>query len=95
MLTLTENASTIVKTLTAQAVDSPEAGLRISGSEAGDTSFAVSVTPAPDAHDQIITDGDARVFVEETASQALNDKVLDAQLDEQGAVHFQLGLQPQ
>jgi Fe-S cluster assembly iron-binding protein IscA len=51
------------------------------------------VAPAPQADDQVIIEGDARVFVEENASAALDDKVLDAQLDEQGAVHFQLGLQ--
>lgn len=94
MLTLTENASTIVKTLTAQATDSPEGGLRISASDRGETAFSVTVEPAPEALDQVITEGDARVFVEEAASVVLDDKVLDAQLDEQGAVHFQLDAKP-
>lgn len=93
MLTLTENATTIVKTLTTQAVDSPEGGLRISSPDPNATTFSVAVAPAPEAADQVIVDGDARVFVEENASAALDDKVLDAGLDEQGAVHFQLGLQ--
>lgn len=94
MLTLTENASTIVKTLTDQAVDSPEGGLRITSSDKSDTAFAVTVTPAPDANDQIITDGRSRVFVDENASAQLDDKILDAQLDDQGAVHFELNPQP-
>jgi iron-sulfur cluster assembly protein len=93
MLTLTENATSLVKTLTTQAVDSPEGGLRISSPEPDSTTFSVAVAPAPEAEDQVIVDGDARVFVEENASAVLDDKVLDAQLDEQGAVHFQLGLQ--
>jgi Fe-S cluster assembly iron-binding protein IscA len=93
MLTLTENATTLVKSLTTQAVDSPEGGLRISSPEPNATTFSVAVAPAPQADDQVIIEGDARVFVEENASAALDDKVLDAQLDEQGAVHFQLGLQ--
>jgi Fe-S cluster assembly iron-binding protein IscA len=93
MLTLTENATTLVKSLTTQAVDSPEGGLRISSPEPNATTFSVAVAPAPQADDQVIVDGEARVFVEENASAALDDKVLDAQLDEQGAVHFQLGLQ--
>lgn len=92
MLTLTENATTLVKSLTTQAVDSPEGGLRISSPEPNATTFSVAVAPAPQADDQVIVDGEARVFVEENASAALDDKVLDAQLDEQGAVHFQLGL---
>ena len=95
MLTLTENASTIVKNLTAQATDSPEGGLRISASDHSESTFSVTVEPAPEALDQVITDGDARVFVEETASVVLDDKVLDAQLDDQGAVHFQLDPKPQ
>lgn len=93
MLTLTENATSLVKTLTTQAVDSPEGGLRISSPEPDSTTFSVTVAPAPEADDQVIVEGDARVFVEENASTVLDDKVLDAQLDEQGAVHFQLGLQ--
>jgi Fe-S cluster assembly iron-binding protein IscA len=93
MLTLTENASTIVKTLTAQAVDSPEGGLRITSSDASDTAFSVTVTPAPDAHDQVISEGEARVFVDESTSVLLDDKELDAQLDADGAVHFALNLQ--
>jgi Fe-S cluster assembly iron-binding protein IscA len=93
MLTLTENATTLVKSLTTQAVDSPEGGLRISSPEPNATTFSVAVAPAPQADDQVIVDGEARVFVEENASAALDDNVLDAQLDEQGAVHFQLGLQ--
>ncbi|WP_022900158.1 (Fe-S)-cluster assembly protein [Humibacter albus] len=93
MLTLTDNASTIVKTLTTQAVDSAEGGLRISSPDPATSSFAVTVAPAPETADQVIVDGDARVFVDESASAALDDKVLDAQLDDQGAVHFQLGLQ--
>jgi Fe-S cluster assembly iron-binding protein IscA len=94
MLTLTENANTIVTTLTRQAVDSPEGGLRISSPDPNSTSFAVAVAAAPEADDKVIIDGDARVFLEENASAALDDKVLDAQLDEQGAVHFELDLQP-
>jgi Fe-S cluster assembly iron-binding protein IscA len=93
MLTLTENANTIVTTLTRQSVDSPEGGLRISSPDPESTTFSVAVTQAPETDDQVIVDGDARVFVEENASAALDDKVLDAQLDDQGAVHFQLGLQ--
>ncbi|WP_243064773.1 Fe-S cluster assembly protein HesB [Humibacter sp. RRB41] len=93
MLTLTENASTIVKTLTEQTVDSPQGGLRISSTEENSQAFAVTVVPAPEADDQIVIGGDARVFIEENASPALSDKVLDAQLDEQGAVRFQIGLQ--
>ncbi|GAB3396384.1 hypothetical protein GCM10027568_30370 [Humibacter soli] len=93
MLTLTENARTIVKTLTDQTVDSSEGGLRISSPDPEGTAFSVTVVPAPEADDQVIIGGDAHVFIDESASAALSDKVLDAQLDEQGAVRFQIGSQ--
>ena len=94
MLTLTENASTIVKTLTEQTVESPVGGLRISSPDPNASSFAVAVVAAPEPDDQIVIGGEARVFVEETASGVLSDKVLDASFDEQGSVQFQIGLQP-
>ena len=90
MLTLTENASTIVKTLTDQ---SPEesAGLRISSSNPDSTAFAAAVTPEPEASDQVVESGGARIFLETQAAQVLDDKVLDAQVDEQGGVSFAIG----
>jgi hypothetical protein len=34
----------------------------------------------------------ARVFLEENAAVVLSDKVLDAQVDDEGAVRFAIGL---
>lgn len=90
MLTLTENASTIVKTLTEQAPQD-EAGLRISSNNPENTSFAAAVTPAPEPADQVVESGGARLFLEEGAAVALDDKILDAQVDDQGAVSFAIG----
>ncbi|SEB82256.1 Fe-S cluster assembly iron-binding protein IscA [Paramicrobacterium humi] len=93
MLTLTENASTIVKTIAAQSTGDDDAGLRISSqtSDAGD--FAVDVAAAPESTDQVVESGGARVFLEETAAAALDDKILDADVNEQGAVRFSIGNQ--
>ncbi|GAB3586151.1 iron-sulfur cluster biosynthesis family protein [Leifsonia lichenia] len=90
MLTLTENASTIVKTLTEQAPQD-DAGLRISSSNPQHTSFAAAVAPAPEPADQVVETGGARLFLEEEAAVALDDKILDAQVDDQGAVSFAIG----
>lgn len=92
MLTLTDNASTVVKTLADQATGSPEGGVRISSSDSADT-FAVAVTSTPENDDQVVESGGARVFLEEGAALALSDKVLDAQIDPEGAVHFAIGVQ--
>lgn len=90
MLTLTENASTIVKTLTEQTPDR-DAGLRISSSNAEHTSFAAAVAPAPEPADQVVEADGARLFLEPGAAVALDDKVLDAAVDDQGAVSFAIG----
>lgn len=96
MLTLTENASTIVKDLNDQiATDQglPEAGLRISGEDGPEPSFAVSAAEQPAATDLVVEQDGARVFLDETATVQLDDKVLDASVDEAGNVAFALGLQ--
>ncbi len=90
MLTLTENASTIVKTLTDQS-PADEAGLRISSSNPESTAFAAAVAPAPEPADEVVEAGGARLFLEPGAAVALDDKVLDARVDDQGAVSFAIG----
>ena len=90
MLTLTENATTIVKTLTDQS-PADEAGLRISSSNPDNTAFAAAVYEAPEPADQVVDAGGARLFLEQEAAAVLDDKVLDAQVDEQGAVSFAIG----
>jgi Fe-S cluster assembly iron-binding protein IscA len=90
MLTLTENASTIVKTLTEQAPQD-DAGLRISSSNPESTAFAAEVAATPDPADQVVESGGARLFLEPGAAVALDDKVLDASVDDQGGVSFAIG----
>jgi len=96
MLTLTDNANTIAATIVAQQSSTPDAGLRIhsSGTEA-EPRFAVTVVPAPEPGDAVVDDETIRVFLEENAAAALDDKVLDAAVDEQGSVSFSLLPQPQ
>jgi len=95
MLTLTENANTIAATIVAQQSTTPDAGLRIhSSGTAAEPRFAVTVAPTPEPGDAIIGDDDIRVFLEKAAAEALDDKVLDATVDEQGSVSFSLLPQP-
>jgi iron-sulfur cluster assembly protein len=83
MLTLTESASVLIKNLTDQTA-AADAGLRISAADPGGT-LAVDLTPAPEPTDQVVESAGARVFLEENAAAALSDKVLDAQVDGEGA----------
>jgi Fe-S cluster assembly iron-binding protein IscA len=91
VLTLTENASTVVKTITEQATETESAGLRIS--HEGADALQVAPAEAPQGGDKVLEEAGARVFLEETAAQTLDDKVLDAQVDESGSVQFSIGLQ--
>lgn len=91
MLTLTDNATAIVTTLVSRQSDDAEAGLRIHSTAAetpdGDARLAVVVTPHPEPDDQVVEISGTRLFLEDAAA-ALDDKVLDAGVDDEGAVSF-------
>jgi iron-sulfur cluster assembly protein len=88
MLTITDNAATVVKDLTGRATGSPAGGLRISASETDALNFDVAMIPAPEAEDQVVENDGAHVFLEKSAAEALADKELDAIIDDEGAVRF-------
>ena len=96
MLVLTETAAEVVKSVTATPQARDGAGLRITSSlpePQSPSSLQVTATAGPGENDQVIEAAGARVFLEPRAAAYLEDKVLDAQLDEQGKAHFSLGVQ--
>lgn len=93
MLTLTDTASTVVKTIAAQSPGAEDGGLRISDAAGESANFAVAVAPTPEPTDAVVEQDGARVFLDVSASVALDDKVLDASVDENGAVSFALASQ--
>lgn len=93
MLTLTEDASTIVKTIASQTPGAESGGLRISTAESDSADFALAITPAPEPQDEVVESGGARVFLEEGAAMTLSDKILHARVDDQGEVTFAIGNQ--
>lgn len=93
MLTLTPTASTVIENLVSREADPNTAGLRIDAGGPESTEFAVAVAPEPAEGDQVVENGAARVFLETNASVALADKVLDAQVGEDGNVRFAIGTQ--
>ncbi|MET0715022.1 MAG: Fe-S cluster assembly protein HesB [Mycetocola sp.] len=95
MLTLTENASTIVRTITTQSTGTEEGGLRISSPAPESADLAVAVAESPEPLDEVVEVAGARVFLEENAAASLGDKILDAQVDEDGAVRFAIADQSQ
>lgn len=92
MLTLTENASTIVRDINAQQ-PGEQAGLRITSDSATEPAFAVTAAEQPEPGDQVVEQDGATVFLDAGASEQLDDKVLDASVDTGGNVQFALGLQ--
>jgi iron-sulfur cluster assembly protein len=93
MLTLTDSASTVVKTITGRTPDVQNAGLRISADEVGAVDFAVAIAPAPEPTDTVVESSGAKVYLEENAAVTLDDKVLDAQVADDGSVQFSIGNQ--
>ena len=90
MLTLTENASTIVKTLVDQSTSSDDAGLRFSQEGANQGALTVSTAEEALPGDAVLEQDGAKVYLDETAATALGDQVLDANVDESGAVQFSI-----
>lgn len=91
MLTLTENASTIVTQILAQ--DGSASGLRITADEAPTPNLELSTAPEAFPGDQVVEQGGVAVYLDEVAASILDDKVLDAAIDEAGAIEFSLVLQ--
>jgi len=101
MLTLTENASAIVNEITSQPGLAESAGLRIT-TEASpvagpdttpEPAFAVSAAMQGEPGDQVVEQGGATVYLDASAAELLDDKILDAAVDPSGKVEFALALQ--
>jgi iron-sulfur cluster assembly protein len=90
VLTLTDHAVSAIRNLTAQPGLPAETGLRIAPEDGGAGGLALSLSDGPRAGDQVIEEADVHVFVQPDAAAALDDKALDAQVNEDGEVSFQL-----
>jgi iron-sulfur cluster assembly protein len=93
MLTLTETATTAVKSIVDRNPTLADGGLRIDSGPDGGNSFGVALVPEPQPGDTTVESDGARVFLEQNASRILDDKVLDAQVGQDGDVTFALGAQ--
>ncbi|MFP5335401.1 MAG: hypothetical protein ACLGIV_08815 [Actinomycetes bacterium] len=78
MLTLTDNAQTLVRDLTAQPDLPNGAGLRIAPA-AAPGQLQVSIAAGPEPGDEVVGAQDAPVFVEPQTAELLGDSTLDAQ----------------
>ena len=96
MLVLTESATEIVKAI-ASTPEAPEgSGLRIASvvTQPGNPGeLQLAATTGPAEHDQVIDAAGAHIFLEPQAAAYLDDKILDAQVDQEGNPQFSLGIQ--
>ena len=99
MLTLTPTAADAVRRLVDDAPTDTAEGLRIAPGEASPagTSLALSIVDGPEVDDQEISDGGARVYLEQEVAMFMDDKVLDAEVEETGvrfSIRDQDGFEP-
>ena len=96
MLVLTEAAAEVVKSVTTIGQTPGGAGLRIASTAPlpqNPGGLQLTAATAPKENDQVIEAGGARVFLEPQAAAYLEDKVLDARVDEDGNASFSLAMQ--
>ncbi|HEX9065556.1 MAG TPA: Fe-S cluster assembly protein HesB [Streptosporangiaceae bacterium] len=96
MLLLTEAATEVVKAITSSPQAPDVAGLRIASSvphPENPGELQLAATAGPDEHDQVVDAAGAQIYLEPQAAAYLDDKVLDAQVDQEGNPQFSLGMQ--
>jgi iron-sulfur cluster assembly protein len=93
MLDMTENATSVIRTIAGQAELPADAGLRIASESPDAARLSVAPALAPEDDDHVVEKEGARVFLEPQAAAVLDDKVLDAQVGDGGNVEFLLSVQ--
>jgi Fe-S cluster assembly iron-binding protein IscA len=93
MLTVTDNAVSAIRSLTGQPEVPEGAGLRIATDQSAGA-LQLSVATGPHEGDQVVDNSGARLFLDTDAALLLDDKALDATVDDQGSVQFALAEQP-
>lgn len=92
MLTITHDAAAAIDAVVHSAPDAPDtAGLRIARGTApdGQEGLSLSVADGPAPEDAVLEAEGTPVFLEREAAEMLDDKVLDARVEE-GRVGFAL-----
>ena len=84
LLTLTDSAVEAVKHIVSSSEEFSETGgLRLVAEQKGmQTNLELSVVPLPAEDDEVIEEQGARVFLEPEAASLLDDKVLDASVQQ-------------
>jgi Fe-S cluster assembly iron-binding protein IscA len=94
MLAMTADAIEAIRGIVEESELGPAAGLRISGANEGngDTALDFEVAEAAVTGDEVVSEGGATVFLDETAAAVLADKTLDVHAH---GDHFHFSLEEQ
>jgi iron-sulfur cluster assembly protein len=93
MLVLSDTASMAIRSLVDDPDQADVSGLRIAVTPDGTGRIGVSAAGMPEEGDEVVEDRGARVFLERAVVPVLDDKVLDASIDDQGRLGFNLSSQ--
>ena len=93
MLTLTENAAAVVKTIAGQSTAAETSGLRFSRQAENEKALTINTAESPQPGDEVVERDGARVFLAQEAVAVLDDQILDAQVDSAGGVQFTIAPQ--
>jgi iron-sulfur cluster assembly protein len=101
MLMVTENAGQAIESIVANAEMPDGSGLRIDAADqppatpdGSGITLQLQVARQPAEQDQVVSEGDAKVFIAPSAARMLDDKVLDVQVsDDKDRVQFVIGPQ--
>jgi Fe-S cluster assembly iron-binding protein IscA len=88
VLTITTEAAEVIQAIVASS-PVPEGGVKISAKPLSDTEsrLELSIVEGPTETDSVVEESGTRVFLENGVSDYLDDKVLNAQMEE-GQVRF-------
>jgi Fe-S cluster assembly iron-binding protein IscA len=99
MLSLTLEATHLIAEMLADPEVPEDAGVRIGvegpGMRNGGTQLQVAIAAGPSDDDEVVETAGARVFIPAPLSRTLADKTLDARVDANEGVRFELGTQAQ
>jgi iron-sulfur cluster assembly protein len=89
VLTITSEAAQVIGAIVASS-PIPEGGVKISAKPVNDTEsrLELSIVEGPIQSDSVIEEEGTRLFLEDAVSEYLDDKVLDAQMEDGGQVRF-------
>ena len=90
MLALTADACQAIEGILEQSETATGIRIAPNAEDGSNGQLQMSVVDAPAATDEVIESQGAQVFVEESASSFLDDKVLDANITEDRAIQFEI-----